>query len=65
MPQWLFRKITSSFTNEVCEPVYILYIQMMLIIQNIFNTLNNEHILLLGVMFMSRLLFPLALRHTL
>jgi len=40
MPQWLFMKIATSFTNKVCEPVYILYVQVMLIIQNISNALN-------------------------
>jgi hypothetical protein len=38
MPQWLFalfRKTTSSFTNKVSKQVYILYVQVMVIIQNI------------------------------
>jgi len=41
MPHWLFRKITSSFTNKVFEPVYILCVQVMLFSQNSYNTSNK------------------------
>jgi len=45
MPQWLFRKITTGLTNNVCEPVYILYVQVMLNIQNIYNALKNIYLI--------------------
>jgi hypothetical protein len=38
MPRWLlvlFRKITSGLTNKVCEEEYILYVQGIVIIQNV------------------------------